>query len=105
MDIIYKIIWIFGKLLLNKWAFLYLIIINITALIAFYADKQKAIKHTWRIPEATLLTIAFIGGSFGAYAGMKLFRHKTKHPKFYITIPVFMILHFIIIILGIWGKF
>ncbi|MGN1481630.1 DUF1294 domain-containing protein [Porcipelethomonas sp.] len=82
---------------------IYFIIINIISLIIFYIDKQRAIKHQWRIPEATLLTVAFIGGSFGAYAGMKLFRHKTKHAKFYISVPLFMLLHIIIIVMGIYG--
>ena len=81
----------------------YFILINIISLIIFYIDKQRAIKHQWRIPEATLLTFAFIGGSFGAYAGMKLFRHKTKHAKFYISVPLFMVLHIVIIAMGIVG--
>lgn len=47
-------------------------------------DKQKARRGAWRIPEATLMGVAVLGGSIGAIAGMRLFRHKTKHPKFYI---------------------
>lgn len=57
----------------------------------FYIDKQRAIKHQWRISESALLLSAFIGGSFGAAAGMKIFRHKTKHPKFYILVPALLI--------------
>jgi uncharacterized membrane protein YsdA (DUF1294 family) len=56
------------------------------------SDKQKAKKGAWRIPEATLMGVAAIGGSLGAFAGMRLFRHKTKHPKFFIGIPVIIIL-------------
>ncbi|MGN0612366.1 MAG: DUF1294 domain-containing protein [Porcipelethomonas sp.] len=81
----------------------YFIIINIISFAMFYADKQKAKKHLWRIPEATLLLTAFIGGSIGACAAMKLFRHKTKHPKFYILVPVFIILHVLVIVTGIIG--
>lgn len=81
----------------------YFIIINIVSLILFYIDKRRAVKHRWRISEAALLTFAFIGGSFGAYAGMNLFRHKTKHAKFYISIPLFMVLHIIIIVMGVYG--
>lgn len=81
----------------------YFILINIISISMFYFDKQRAIKRQWRISEFTLLLSAFIGGSFGAAAGMKIFRHKTKHPKFYILVPVFMILHIIIIILGVIG--
>lgn len=82
---------------------LYLIIINIISMSMFYIDKQRAVKHQWRISESALLLSAFIGGSLGAAAGMKLFRHKTKHPKFYILIPVFLIIHILIIITGIIG--
>jgi len=81
----------------------YFITVNITAFILYYADKQKAKKHKWRIPEATLLFFSFIGGSFGAFAAMKIFRHKTKHAKFYICVPLFMALHIIIIVTGIIG--
>lgn len=54
------------------------------------ADKYNAKKNLWRIPEKTLLTVAAMGGSLGCYAGMHTFRHKTKHPKFTIGIPVIM---------------
>ena len=55
------------------------------------------------ISESALLLSAFIGGSFGAAAGMKIFRHKTKHPKFYILVPALLIVHILIIITGIIG--
>ena len=55
------------------------------------ADKLKAKRGAWRIPEATLMGIAAIGGSVGALAGMYLFRHKTKHIKFTLGIPVILI--------------
>ena len=84
---------------------IYFLAVNIVSFIMFYSDKQKAIKHKWRIPEASLLMSAFIGGSFGAYSAMKIFRHKTKHPKFYILVPIFIILHLLIIITGIIGIF
>lgn len=82
---------------------LYFIAVNIVSMSMFYIDKKRAVRHQWRISEATLLTSAFVGGSFGAAAGMKMFRHKTKHPKFYILVPLFMILHAMIIVLGIIG--
>ena len=80
---------------------LYFILINIISISMFYIDKQRAIKHQWRISESALLLSAFIGGSFGAAAGMKIFRHKTKHPKFYILVPALLIVH--ILITGIIG--
>ncbi len=76
----------------------FFVIVNIVALALYYADKQKAIKHKWRIPEATLILVGFAGGSFGAFAGMRLFRHKTKHAKFVILIPLFMVLQTAVIV-------
>lgn len=67
---------------------LYLLIVNAAGLLIMLADKEKAKKHLWRIPESTLLTVAALGGSIGCYAGMRLFHHKTRKPKFYIGIPV-----------------
>ena len=56
------------------------------------ADKLIAKKKKWRIPEATLMTVAAVGGSIGSLAGMYTFRHKTRHPKFTIGIPVILAL-------------
>ena len=77
---------------------LYLLAINIAAFIAFGIDKYKAKRDKWRIPESTLLTIAVLGGSIGALAGMKIWRHKTLHNKFRIGIPVILVLQIIVII-------
>ena len=76
----------------------YLILINAAGLIIMLVDKQKAIHNRWRIPEATLMTVAAIGGSFGCLMGMKLFRHKTKHLKFTIGVPLLLVVHVIILI-------
>lgn len=77
---------------------LYLLAINIAASIAFGIDKYKAKRDKWRIPESTLLTMAVLGGSIGALAGMKIWRHKTLHNKFRIGIPVILALQIIVII-------
>lgn len=69
---------------------IYLIIINAFAFILMLADKLFAKKKMWRIPEATLIGTAVIGGSVGALAGMYLARHKTRHLKFAIGIPVIL---------------
>ena len=66
----------------------YLVTINALGFLIMLADKEKAKKRLWRIPEATLLTVAALGGSIGCLAGMKVFHHKTRKPKFYIGIPV-----------------
>ena len=70
----------------------YLTIINAVGFTFMLVDKRRAQKNRWRIPEATLMGIAAIGGSIGSLAGMYLFRHKTRHPKFTIGIPVILIL-------------
>ncbi|WP_066892750.1 DUF1294 domain-containing protein [Clostridium nigeriense] len=68
----------------------YLILINIIAFITIYIDKEKAIKHKWRIKESNLFLLAIIGGSLGTYLGMYSFHHKTKHKKFILGIPLIM---------------
>ena len=70
--------------------YIYLILVNAVAFFLMLADKQKAKKKQWRIPEATLMASALIGGSIGALAGMYTFRHKTKHPKFTVGIPLIL---------------
>lgn len=73
-----------------KYLFLYLIIINAAAFLLMLSDKRKAQKRKWRIPEATLMGTAALGGSIGAMMGMHLFRHKTKHIKFTLGIPLIL---------------
>ena len=65
----------------------YLLIINLTGLYSMWLDKRKAIRHEWRIPEATLFLIGFLGGSLGSVIGMQLFRHKTRHWYFVWGMP------------------
>lgn len=59
-------------------------------------DKQRAIKRKWRIPERTLLFIAVIGGGIGAFFGMYGFRHKTKHAKFVIILPLSAVIYLVL---------
>lgn len=68
-----------------------LLLINAAGLLVMLADKKKARKNLWRIPEATLLTVAALGGSIGILAGMYLFHHKTRKPKFFIGVPLILI--------------
>ena len=75
----------------------YLIIINAISFILMLVDKYKAKKNLWRIPEATLMGFAAAGGSVGALAGMYLVRHKTKHLKFTVGIPIFLFMHILIL--------
>ena len=70
----------------------YLLAINIATFFLYGIDKYKAKKGRWRISEATLLLMAVVGGSIGAWAGMRLWHHKTKHKKFKYGIPIIIIL-------------
>ena len=78
---------------------LYLLIINAAGVVFMLADKIKAKRKAWRIPESTLLIVAALGGSLGSLLGMYLFRHKTRHPKFTVTIPLLLIAHTVIMLL------
>ena len=69
----------------------YLIAINIVTLIVYGIDKVKAMKGKWRIPEGTLLLLAIIGGSVGAWLGMKTWHHKTMHKKFKYGLPLILL--------------
>lgn len=71
----------------------YIIAINVVTFAAFGIDKWKARHHSWRISEATLLSLAAVGGSLGAYMAMRFFRHKTLHKKFTLGVPALFLLH------------
>ena len=75
----------------------YLVLVNALAFLLMLADKLKARKGAWRIPEATLIGIAGLGGSIGAICGMYLFRHKTRHLKFTLGLPLILVLQVSII--------
>ena len=73
--------------------FIYLIFANLLSFLLMGLDKYKARKRLWRIKESTLFLTSVIGGSLGSLLGMFLFRHKTKHTKFLIGMPVILIVH------------
>lgn len=81
-----------------KYLFLYIVAVNITALLLYGIDKSKAVRHKWRIPEHTLIGVAMIGGSIGALIGMLMFHHKTRKPKFKFGVPVILIFQLIVVI-------
>ena len=70
----------------------YLLAINVVAFIMYGIDKYKAKKAKWRIPEATLLLLDVLGGSIGAWMGMKVWHHKTMHKKFKYGIPAILLI-------------
>ena len=78
--------------------FCYLLAVNIATFLLYGIDKYKAKKSKWRISEAKLLTMVSIGGSIGAWAGMRLWHHKTMHKKFKYGIPVIMIMQVCLVV-------
>lgn len=70
----------------------YLLLMGFAGFIQMGIDKRRAIKKAWRIPELTLLVTAFLGGGIGSLLGMYAFRHKTKHMKFVLLLPLAAIL-------------
>ena len=70
---------------------IYLIAINVVTFFLYGIDKWKAKRSKWRIPEATLLGLAVIGGSIGAWLGMKVWHHKTLHKKFKYGLPLILL--------------
>lgn len=82
-----------------KFILLYLLIINAAGFLFMLADKWKARKNRWRIPEATLMTVAALGGSIGSLLGMYTVRHKTKHLKFTLGIPLILAVQ---IVAAVW---
>lgn len=80
----------------------YLLIMNIIGVAVMGIDKSKAERHVWRISEKTLFLVSLLGGSTGTWAGMYIFRHKTKHWYFVVGMPVILIIQ---IAVGIWAFF
>ncbi len=81
----------------------YLLLINAAGFLLMLADKQKARKNLWRIPERVLLTVSLLGGSVGVLLGMRICRHKTQKIKFLIGVPCIFLLQ-ILIFIYIYAK-
>lgn len=79
--------------------FFWLVFANLLGLILMGADKSRAKRGAWRVPEKTFFLLALLGGSVGCWAGMYLFRHKTRHWYFVIGMPAILILQ---ILLAFW---
>ncbi len=80
------------------FALSYLAVMTVFGFAMMGIDKRKSIKKAWRIPERTLFLIAFLGGGIGAFLGMYMFRHKTKHSSFVILLPVAAVIDSILIL-------
>lgn len=79
-------------------ALVYLVVINVVTFFVYGIDKRKAKRAKWRISEATLLGLAVIGGSIGAWMGMKVWHHKTLHKKFKYGIPLILMVQIALIL-------
>lgn len=77
----------------------YLLIINAAGFVLMLVDKRRAKKNLWRIPEVTLMSVAVLGGSLGCLWGMYAVRHKTKHRKFTLGIPIILAVQIILAVL------
>lgn len=77
----------------------YLFLINALGFLLMLADKLKAKKNKWRIPESVLIAAAVIGGSLGVLLGMGIVRHKIRNAKFSVGIPVLLTVQ---ILLFLW---
>ncbi|MCR5009553.1 MAG: DUF1294 domain-containing protein [Clostridia bacterium] len=73
---------------------IFFVIWNLIVFLIYGADKRRAVKDKWRIPEKTLMLLALFFGATGAFAGMSVFRHKTQHKKFSIGVPLLMLLNY-----------
>ena len=78
-------------------ALIYLVVINVVTFFVYGIDKWKAKKFMWRVSEAALLGLAVVGGSIGAWLGMKTWHHKTLHRKFKFGVPVIIIVQLALI--------
>ena len=70
---------------------IYMVVMNVLGVAVMWSDKRRARLHRWRIPEKVLFGVSLLGGSAGTWAGMYLFRHKTKHWYFVIGMPLILV--------------
>lgn len=82
--------------------FVYLEAVNIAAFLLMGADKRRARKGRWRIPEATLMLMALLGGGIGILAGMLCFHHKTHKPRFTVGVPAILLMEVLFFVCLFW---
>ena len=75
---------------------IYFILISVIAIAVTAYDKSAAWKRAWRVPERVLVWIAALGGAFFMFLTMKVIHHKTRHAKFMIPLPLFILIHALI---------
>ena len=85
-----------------RFLIIYFFLMNIVTLVTFWIDKNLAQNNKSRIQESTLVLLSALGGAAGGLAAMYLFRHKTKHSKFFLGLTALLLIHFIIAFLIIF---
>ncbi len=88
---------------ISKLLIVYVAAVNVVAFVVYGVDKYKAQKAKWRIRESTLLLLAAIGGSAGAWLGMKIWHHKTRHAKFRYGVPAILLIQLAVVFYGLWN--
>lgn len=83
---------------------IYLLAINVATFVTYGIDKWKAKKAKWRIREASLLLLAVLGGSLGAWLGMRVWHHKTQHKKFKYGVPALIVVQLALIVYFLYGR-
>ena len=79
-----------------------IMVIGGLAFFLYGIDKWKARHDKWRVTEARLLSVALFGGSVGAFLGMKVWHHKTQHPKFRYGLPLILFLHLVLAVTAVY---
>ena len=79
---------------------IYFLIISLVSVIVTVHDKNAAKKKKWRVPEATLLFLGFIGGAVFMLLTMLIIRHKTQKAKFMVPLPLFSLIHIVALVLA-----
>ena len=82
---------------MQQMIIIYLVVINVVTFFMYGIDKWKARKAKWRIREAALLGLAVLGGSVGAWLGMRVWHHKTLHKKFRYGVPAIIIIQLLLL--------
>ena len=82
----------------------YLVFINVLTFLLYGIDKWKAKRSRWRIPESALLGMAAVGGSVGAWLGMRIWHHKTQHKKFRYGVPAILVVQIVLLLWIFWPR-
>lgn len=81
-----------------------ILIVNVLAFLLYGIDKWKAKRARWRIPESVLLGLAAVGGSIGAWLGMRVWHHKTQHKKFRYGVPAILVAQIVLLVWIFWSR-